>query len=213
VKAAAAAAAALAAAVAAGAVWRAAPSPLAGARLPGEGSAQELPVLYPLPPFSLLQSSGRPLGREDLVGRPFVAAFIFTRCAGVCPRMTAQMVRLRERLPDPFRLVSFTVDPVHDTPAVLDRHARALQAGPRWLFVTGDQVEIHRLAVQGFKLATEALPPDRAADEGPFLHSPKLVLVDEQAHVRGYYDSDDGQDMEDLVRDAGRLSPPRAAAQ
>lgn len=215
----AAAALALAAAVAAGALWRYAPaaatgsSALAGRELAGrEPGTDAVPVLYELPPFSLVDSSGRPLRRDDLIGRPHVAGFIFTRCAGVCPRMTSRMARLRDELPAPVGLLSFTVDPTHDTPAVLARHARALQAGPRWLFVTGDQAALFRLAVDGFKLAAAALPPEQAALEGPFLHSPKLVLLDERARVRGYYDSDDEQEMRDLLRDVGRLWPAQSAA-
>jgi protein SCO1/2 len=215
----AAAALALAAAVAAGAVSRYAPaaatgSPaLAGRELArSEPGTDAVPVLYELPPFSLVESSGRPLRRDDLLGRPHVAGFIFTRCSGVCPRMTSRMARLRDELPALVGLLSFTVDPAYDTPAVLARHARALQAGPRWLFVTGEQAALHRLAVEGFKLATAELPPEQAALEGPFLHSPRLVLVDERARVRGYYDSNDEQEMRDLVRDAGRLWPAHSAA-
>jgi cytochrome oxidase Cu insertion factor (SCO1/SenC/PrrC family) len=204
----------LLAAAGASLLWRAAPGPAGAAAVPDSSAddAGPLPVLYPLPDFDLVESGGARLRRADLVGRPFVAAFIFTRCAGICPRMTAHMARLRGELPEAVRLVSFTVDPVHDTPEVLARHARALQAGPRWLFVTGTQAELYRLAVEGFKLATQELPAAQAAAEGPFLHSPRLVLVDEQARVRGYYDTADESQMGALVRDAaGRLAPLTSA--
>jgi protein SCO1 len=211
----AAAALALAGALTSAAAWRCAPAASSGGPAPEgrESRTDTLPVLYELPPFTLVESSGRPLRREDLLGRPHVAGFIFTRCAGVCPRMTSRMARLLDALPPgQLGLVSFTVDPAPDTPQVLARHARALGAGPGWRFVTGEQAALYRLAVEGFKLATAEVPADQASGDGPFLHSPKLVLLDADARVRGYYDSDDDQEMRDLVRDLGRLAPPAAAA-
>lgn len=166
---------------------------------------QPLPVLSELPEFRLVESSGLEFTRADLRGRVSVADFIFTTCAGVCPRMTARMARLRGELPADVRFVSFTVDPGHDTPPVLRRYAEPLAPGERWLFVTGSQAELYRVATDGFKLAAMALPPGSAADEGPFLHSSKFVLVDGSARVRGYYDSEDETALEALRRDARRL--------
>ena len=73
-----------------------------------------------LPEFALLDRSGRPATLSALRGRPWIADFIFTRCAGVCPAMTARMAALAKRLEGvPVRFVSFSVDPVYDTPEVL----------------------------------------------------------------------------------------------
>ena len=69
-----------------------------------------------LPDFRLVERSGRPLSLADLKGRPWVAEFIFTQCAGACPAMTARMARLRRDVPPDVQFVSFTVDPAHDTP-------------------------------------------------------------------------------------------------
>lgn len=164
-----------------------------------------LPVLFELPSFTLVERSGRPFTLDDLRGRVWIADFIFTRCAGLCPRMTARMSRLRAELPEGVGLVSFTVDPAYDTPAVLERYAGSLDAGDRWLFVTGAQAELYRLSTEGFKLAALELPPGAAADEGPFLHSSKFVLVDARGRVRGYYDSEEEAQLEALRNDARAL--------
>jgi protein SCO1/2 len=119
--------------------------------------------------------------------------------------MTARMSRLRADLPEGVRFVSFTVDPAHDTPAVLARYAAPLKPESRWAFVTGAQKELYRVATDGFKLAALELPPGAASDEGPFLHSSRFVLVDAHARVRGYYDSEDEKELEALRRDAWRL--------
>jgi protein SCO1/2 len=167
---------------------------------------EPLPVLFELPQFTLVERSGRPFTLEDLRGHVSVADFIFTTCGSLCPRMTARMSRLRDELPAEVRFVSFTVDPAHDTPEVLRRYAGGLDAGDRWLFVTGGQAELLRLATDGFKLAALELPPGAAPDEGPFLHSSRFALVDPRGRVRGYYDSEDGKELEGLRRDARRLS-------
>lgn len=168
-----------------------------------------LPPVLPqeLPDFTLTAHTQAKVTRADLAGRPWVADFIFTRCAGICPLMTAQLSRLRPRLPDDVRLVSFTVDPGHDTPAVLAEYARPFQPRERWLFLTGPQADLYRLSVEGFKLEAMEVPPDQqqAGGDGPFLHSSRFALVDGAARVVGYYDSAEEDALERLVRDAQRL--------
>jgi protein SCO1/2/putative membrane protein len=166
------------------------------------------PVLgEPVPEFRLTTHTGRPLTRTDLLGRPWLADFIFTSCGDTCPAMTAHMARLRGKLPADVRLVSFTVDPGHDTPEVLAAYARPFDPGERWLFVTGTQADLFRLSVDGFKLVAAEVPPDQQVPggDGPFLHSTRFVLVDASAQVVGYYDSADPQALEQLERDAQRL--------
>jgi protein SCO1 len=165
-----------------------------------------LPVLAALPPFTLVESRGLPLDAARLAGRPYVAAFIFTRCAGICPAMTARLARLRPEIPAAVRFVSFTVDPVRDTPEALRAYALAHGAGDDWLFVTGTRQALHGLATAGFKLAAAEVPPgEQGSGDGPFLHSSKFVLVDGSGRVRGYYDSADEAAVEGLRRDARAL--------
>ncbi len=175
------------------------------------GRPEPLPELGTLPAFALLDQERRTLTREGLAGRPFVADFIFTRCAGICPAMTARMAQLDKTLPEGIGLVSFTVDPEHDTPEVLARYAHGFGAGPRWRFAAGSRAALHGLATEGFRLAAMEVPEDqRQGGDGPFLHSAKFVLVDAAARIRGYYDSEDRADLGRLAADARRLleAPP-----
>ena len=98
------------------------------------------PVLGAVPPFSLVERSGRPVSRADLAGSPWIADFIFTRCSGTCPALSARMGELRRKLRDQHlqaRLVSFSVDPSHDTPEVLRGHGPAHGLDPaNWLLLT-----------------------------------------------------------------------------
>jgi cytochrome oxidase Cu insertion factor (SCO1/SenC/PrrC family) len=160
-----------------------------------------------LPPFSLQERSGRPVTLESLRGRIWIADFIFTRCGGACPQMTARMARLRREMPGDVVFVSFTVDPAHDTPEVLSSYAANFKAGEGWLFVTGSQKDLYALSTNGFKLAAMEVPPEEQTEggDGPFLHSPKFVLVDGSGQIRGYYDSTDEDEMKGLVDDVARL--------
>src|SRR5712691_5934401 len=126
--------------------------PLLRARLVGRATP-EPPRLGTLPTFHLVERSGRAVGLVDLRGQPWVADFIFTQCAGVCPAMTARMARLRRELPAGVRSVSITVDPAHDTAPVLARYAAAFGADEGWLFLTGPQADLYLLSTGGFKLA------------------------------------------------------------
>jgi protein SCO1/2 len=166
----------------------------------------ELPVLGTVPPFSLVERSGRTATLADLRGRPWVAGFIFTRCGGICPAMTARMKDLRAAQPA-VDLVSFSVDPDHDTPQVLQAYARQHGIGERWLLLTGTVEALHALARDGFRLAAAAVPPEeqQAGGDGPFLHSSRLVLVDGEARIRGYYDSADAEALAALRRDLAAL--------
>ena len=171
----------------------------------------EPPRLGSVPDFRLVERSGRPLSLADLRGRPWVADFIFTRCAGACPAMTARMARLRRDVPPDVQFVSFTVDPAHDTPEVLARYAATFRADEGWLFVTGPAKDLYALSVAGFKLAAMEVPPGEqaAGGDGPFLHSSKLVLVDGAGVIRGYYDSTDEAAMRTLATDTAALRARR----
>jgi protein SCO1 len=147
----------------------------------------ELPIYGTVPEFSLIERSGRRVQLDDLKGTVWVADFIFAGCHDFCPEMTIRMNALQASLtPDNHVcLVSFSVDPEHDTPQVLSDYAKKNNAGQRWLFLTGNQTQIYQLASRGFFLPVE---PER--EQQQILHSQKFVLIDQQGQIRGYYDSE-----------------------
>jgi cytochrome oxidase Cu insertion factor (SCO1/SenC/PrrC family) len=170
----------------------------------------DLPRLAQVPAFRLQERGGGEVTLEDLRGQRWVADFIFTQCGGICPAMTARLARLRREVPADVRFVSITVDPRHDTREVLADYAKRAGADARWLFLTGPQKDLYRLSTEGFKLAAfEVSAQDQAAGaDGPFLHSSKFVLVDREATIRGYYDSDDETEVAELIRDLECLPGP-----
>lgn len=182
---------AVAAALAAGAValgeWR------------RRAAAAEPPVLSTLPAFTLTDHTGAPFGSEALRGRPWVANFIFTRCPTVCPALSSHMAELQERTRDlPLvELVSFSVDPEFDTPAVLAEYGRRFDAGPRWHFLTGSYEDVRRAIEDGLKVAM-----GRGAgpvDPSQVFHGTHFVVVDAQGRVRGYHDVSRPEEKEALL--------------
>lgn len=169
----------------------------------GREGREALPVYGTIPEFRLTDRDGVAFGSAELAGRPWVAGFIFTRCPDVCPAVTAQMKRVQDGLGDAGTpLVSFSVDPAHDTTERLDAYARRHGAKPGWHFLTGDRTAITRVLADGFKVAF--------ADDGPatnpITHSDRLVLVDGRLRVRGYYHGRTESDVDRLIVDAARLA-------
>ncbi len=160
-----------------------------------------------VPEFSLTERSGKSTGLQDLRGKIWIADFIYTTCTDTCPLQTAEMAKLQEQWSDQpeLKLVSFSVDPAHDTPQVLSRYADKFKAdADRWLFLTGGKEQIAQLVQEGFRLSA-APAPDGAKESGVILHSPRFVLVDKEAQIRGYYDSRDGAAIKRLKEDVATL--------
>jgi protein SCO1/2 len=163
------------------------------------------PFLGEVPDFALVNRDGQTVRRADLLGAPWIADFIFTRCGASCPMMTMRMARLEKELPDVgTRFVSFSVDPEYDTPQVLQEYAESFGAPGRWLFLTGEKRAIHRLSREGFKLAVDDATP--VNEDEPILHSTRFVLVDGEGKIRGYYEAFDDEAVKKLERDVAALA-------
>ena len=138
----------------------------------------------------------------------WVASFIYTRCEGPCPIIVERLGRLAGDFDDEpdLRIVSFSVDPQYDTPAVLAEYARRHRIdGRRWRLLTGDPDRLFDLIRRGFFLPVEiaAGGDTRAAER--VTHSVRLVLVDRRDRMRGYYDSTDPTQLRRLAADVRRL--------
>ena len=175
--------------------------------------AEELPTVSgTVPSFSLTDQHGQAFSSESLRGTVWIADFIFTRCAGQCPMMTMQMSRLVKAFAaeSAVRFVSISVDPTYDTPAVLNRYARAsgVPEDGRWMLLTGSHEAVWRLCHDGFRLA---LADDPSNTEEPVTHSVRFIVVDHESRIRGFYDATDASDLSRLQRDVRQLlrSPAR----
>jgi protein SCO1/2 len=172
--------------------------------------AKPLPVYGSLPDFALVDQDNQKTTLDSLRGSVCIADVIFTRCAGQCLTMSAAMKEIQAALPSsmPLKLISLTTDPGYDTPAVLKKYGARYEAQEgRWLFLTGGKAALHRATVEGLKLA--AVEKTAADQENPsdlFIHSTKLVLIDKAGRIRGYYDGETRESVEQAIAAAKTLA-------
>jgi protein SCO1/2 len=158
--------------------------------LAGCAGPKPLPVFGWVPPFQLIAQTGQAFDSQSLDGHIWVADFIYTTCNGPCLMMSSRMRRVQ--MATDVSLVSFTVDPQHDTAPVLAAYAKHFTADPaRWHFLTGDPSRLHELGLGAFKLNSV---------DGNLTHSTRFVLVDAARRIRGYY-----LDTPQLLRDIRQL--------
>ena len=154
--------------------------------------ASALPRLRTVPPFSLTERSGKTITNRDLTGKIWVADFIYTTCPGPCPLVTASMARVQNALEnDPrVQLVTFTVDPETDTPAVLAKYADQYGADPdRWWFLTGPEKPLYDLIQNGFlQVVQDNRGQPALAGQYTVTHSTYFVLVDADGNMRGSFE-------------------------
>src|SRR5258706_6639981 len=142
-----------------------------------------------VPDFSLTERSGRKTSLADLRGHVWIADFIYTQCRDTCPLQTANMAKLQQQWngePE-LRLVSYSVDPEHDTPQALARYAKRFNAdAQRWLFLTRNKDQITRLVEDGFHEPLAAAQ-NRQGNKSVILRSPRFILFEPVARIRGSY--------------------------
>jgi len=125
-----------------------------------------------VPDFELIDEHGKPVRLSESRGRLSLIEFIYTRCPlpDVCPRLSANFALLQRKFGNRVALLSVTIDPEHDTPAVLQEYAARWRADPgTWRFLTGDPREIQRVAGM-FGLVY-------FAEEGAITHTSVTALI------------------------------------
>jgi protein SCO1 len=156
------------------------------------GAPQPLSDLdYPVGTFSLTERDGRTVTEKDLHGKVWVASFVFTRCMGNCPAVTATVRELQAKIDHPdVRFVTFTVDANHDTPGELKKYADRYQAdAKRWYFLTGDEPTIRKLLIKRFKQSAGDVPGSGLDPlDALSSHSTRLAVVDKTGVIRAMYD-------------------------
>ncbi|MBS1947932.1 MAG: SCO family protein [Bacteroidetes bacterium] len=158
--------------------------------------------------ISLTNQLGKSVSLDSLMGKVIVADFFFTHCPNICPALTHNMKQLQDAIKQkgkanitaaPFvHFVSFTVDPARDTAAALKRYADKFGADPDiWWMLTGDKKKIYDFALNELKMGIA----DSATADSTFIHTQKMVLLDKDHVVRGYYDGLDSTSLAKLAKD------------
>ena len=171
---------------------------------------QQAPIedLGVLPAFALTDETGTPATEAALRGHITIVNFIFTRCTTICPAFSMKMEHVQEQtadLGDQVKLLSISVDPQYDTPDRLRDYAARFHAEPRrWHFLTGPIDAIRAVVEQGLLTAmvNNGVTPSGTPD---IAHGQHFILLDENLHLRGAYDSNDVTRIDQMVRNARRL--------
>ena len=154
-----------------------------------ELSNPSIPVYGEVAPFSYTERNGDAFGSEQLKGKTSVINFFFTRCEGPCPLMNGKVAELYRNFngsPN-VQFISISVDPDRDSVQALQQYAvRFGVTDRRWLFLRAPIHEVKELSEKTFMLASSDVPG---------LHSTKLILIDGQRKVRGYYSSEDSNSL------------------
>jgi protein SCO1/2 len=173
-------------------------------------ATKPLPVLGSMPDFDLTNQDNQNVTLASMHGYVWIADVIFSRCAGQCPIMSSRLQAIQDALPADSRvkLVSFTTDADFDTPAELKKYAARYTARDgQWIFLTGSKAALRHAEVDGLKLSVIDKPPgqrDNADDF--FIHSQKLVVIDQSGHIRGYYDGETAEGGSEALAAAKKLA-------
>jgi len=165
-------------------------------------------VYHSIASFAFVNQVGDTIHKEDMAGKIYVADFFFTTCPTICPVMKKEMLRVYEQFKgDPnFRILSHSIDPSHDTQAVLKDYAEKLGVpdAATWNFLTGDQEKIFEIGQTSYLTTTMA----DDMEPGGFLHSGAFLLVDQQGRIRGVYDGTKTDQVDRLLADIPKLLKP-----
>ncbi len=181
--------------------WRLYDASVAAKFVPGlPESGKVFPIDYgsQLPHTQLVDQRGQLVDlASDFHGKVVLISFIFTRCPDKdeCPAVSAKFAALQQQLdPGRFHLVEITLDPVYDSPWVMQRYAAQFGAKPgSWSILTGQQHEIQHL------LNRFGISSLRVSDAA-FIHNDKVFIT-----------TPDGK-IADIVQTVG-FSPDALAAQ
>jgi protein SCO1/2 len=153
---------------------------------------------HTIPHYQLTDQTGALFNSVTQDSKFKVYDFIFTRCGGICPQMTSQLVRVQEAFKNDkdVVLISMSVDPENDSSEVLMHYASEYKAIPgKWFFLTGKKDSIYTLGQNQFFLTAK----QNENDLTDFLHSDKVVLVDKKGWIRGYYNGTEEKDVDRLI--------------
>jgi len=160
----------------------------AGFRFPGQHGHETPAGERRLIDFSLTERSGRTVAREELRGKFLVVNFVHTGCSISCALVNRRMAEVQKLVAgqEDVQLLSFTVDPGTDTPAVLSKFADQFGADPkRWLFLTGSKTALYNVIETSFLTRDTSSPYMEMP--GGFRKADQIALVDREGVVRGYF--------------------------
>ena len=157
-------------------------------------------LYHQIPDFEFINQDSVKITQKDFAGKIYVADFFFTTCPTICPKMKTQMLRIFKKFKDnpKVAILSHTIDPRHDTPAVLKEFSKNLGIqNSMWNMVTGDKAKIYEIGQKSYMVSAT----DDPTQPGGIVHSGAFILVDKNRHIRGIYDGTEPERVDKLMAD------------
>jgi protein SCO1/2 len=161
-------------------------------------------LYHQIPDFEFISQDSVKITQKDFAGKIYVADFFFTTCPTICPKMKTQMLRIYKKFKDnpKVAILSHTIDPRHDTPAVLKEFSKNLGIqNSMWQMVTGDKAKIYEIGQKSYMVSAT----DDPTQPGGIVHSGAFILVDKNRHIRGIYDGTEPERVNKLMEDIDTL--------
>ncbi|HMK05107.1 MAG TPA: SCO family protein [Ferruginibacter sp.] len=169
-----------------------------------EGSGR-LDTLHSIPAFSFTDQNGNTISEKDVTNKIYVADFFFTACPGICPKLAKNLKLVQDAFAndDEVLLLSHSVTPDKDIPAVLKRYARNYSViDSKWHLLTGNKDSIYNIARRSY-FADEDLGMQRNSND--FLHTENMLLIDKHRRIRGVYKGTSAAEMDNIIADIKKL--------
>lgn len=168
-------------------------------------NSEEEKAFHKIPDFKLVNQLGDTVTQDTFKNKIYITDFFFTSCPGICPKMTANMIKVQEEFKETpeVLLLSHTVTPSIDSVSVLKRYADKNNVlADKWHLVTGDKSEIYDLGRNQYFVENDLGVPK---DVNDFLHTENFLLIDKNRHIRGIYNGLNRASIAQLVLDVNAL--------
>ena len=162
------------------------------------------PLGKEVPDFSLINQDAKQIHLRQYRGKAVLLTFIYTRCPlpDYCPLMSRnfaqilQQIRHDNKLSSSTHLLSVSIDPEYDKPAVLRAYGREVAGNPppfdHWEFASGAPEQVRKLAeFFGLKYWTQG---------GQIVHALVTALIGPDGKVVKVYPGNDWQPA-DVIAD------------
>lgn len=193
-------------------------------------NASPLAVINPaVPAFSFINQDGKTITQNETDDKVYVVEYFFTTCAGICPKMNANMRRVYDEYKDKndFMIISHTCMPEVDSVQRLKAYERKMINGAlikasdgsysisnapatqnllnsNWNFVTGNKDSLYKMARVGYIIDNQK--PDSTQNiSDQFIHTQFFALIDRYRRVRGIYDGLKEDEIQKLLLDIKSL--------
>ncbi|MCO5935146.1 SCO family protein [Mucilaginibacter sp. RB4R14] len=157
-------------------------------------------VYQTIPDFKFVNQYGDTITKKNLKGDIYVADFFFSTCPSICPIMHRNMIKVYNEfksVPD-FKIISHTIDPKHDSVAVMKKYADKLGiSGNSWWLLQGNKEKTYDLGQKNYLVAIK----QDDGTPGGYIHQGWFVLVDKQKRIRGYYDGTEEKQVAKMIDD------------